>query len=255
MRRSAQGASPLCSFEKLMKSALPSFAVVAALACGFGCGPPDPPVGQRDGVDGAPTGMILRALPDPIDPGARYLIYLHNRFLETAADGDVHPRFGVYDFQAILEAFAERRFWVVAERRQPGADPAAWATRVSAQVHRLLAAGVPADRITVVGFSKGGAIAILACSEIADDRVNFVFVAACGDWIESVPGLEPRGRLLSIREASDGLADSCQPLFNRARAGAETREVELRLGGGHGAFFRPRDEWIEPVVAWAAGGR
>jgi hypothetical protein len=238
-----------------MKSVVPALAVVVALACGFGCRPAEPPVGERDRIDGEPTGMILQALPETIDPGARYLIYLHNRFLETAAEGDVHPTFGAYDFQAILAAFAERRFWVIAERREPGADPAAWATHVSAQVRRLQAAGVPAGRITVVGFSKGGAIAILACSEIADDRVNFVFIAACGDWIEAVSGLEPRGRLLSIREASDGLAGSCEPLFTRARAGAETSEVELRLGGGHGAFFRPRDEWIEPVVAWAAGGR
>lgn len=237
-----------------MASTLPALASAIGLAFGLGCGSPDRSHAELDRIDAAPTGRILQAVPDPIDPGARYLFYLHNRFLETAADGDLHPSFGVYDFQAILQSFAERRFWVVAERRAPGADPAVWAARVSGQVQRLMAAGVPAERITVVGFSKGGAIAILASSEIADDRVNFVLIAACGDWIESVPDLEPRGRLLSIREASDDLAGSCGPLFARTRPGAETHEVEVHLGGGHGAFFGPRDEWIEPAVAWAAGG-
>jgi dienelactone hydrolase len=193
-------------------------------------------------------------MPETIDPDARYLLYLHNRFLEDAAPGDRHPTFGMYEYQAILDALAERRFTVIAERREPAADPAEWASRVTHQVRSLEAAGVPPERISVVGFSKGGAIAVLASSELADDRVNFVFVAACGGWTASVADLEPHGRLLSIREASDDLADSCEPLFTRAAAASEAREIELHLGGGHGAFFRPRDEWIEPVVAWAGGG-
>lgn len=228
--------------------------LTAALAAGVGCGAPDRSAAQSAPVGIGPVGAVLHGLPDSIDTHARYLLYLHNRFLETASEGEAHPVFGDYEYRAILESFAERRLIVVAERREPDADPVAWAGHVTDQVHRLLGAGVPPANITVVGFSKGGAIAILASAEIADDEINFVFIAACGSWIESRPDLVAHGRLLSIREASDEMAGSCAPLFDRTSAGSETREIEIRLGGGHGAFFRPRGEWVDPVVAWATGG-
>lgn len=228
--------------------------LILAVALGAGCGSHGAPAADQVVGRVGPAGAIFRGLPATVDPDARYLLYLHNRFLEVAAPGDRHPTFGPYEYQAILDALAERRLAVIAEQREPDADPAEWANRVAHQIRSLEAAGVPPERISVVGFSKGGVIAILASSELADDRVNFVFIAACGGWTDSVPGLAPRGRMLSIREASDDSAGSCEPLLARAPAGSETREIELHLGGGHGAFFTPRDEWIEPVVAWAGGG-
>jgi hypothetical protein len=62
------------------------------------------------------------------------------------------------------------------------------------------------------------------------------------------------GRLLSIVEASDELGGTCRPLLDRAPAGSVTREIELELGDGHGAFFTPRDGWVEPTLEWALGG-
>jgi hypothetical protein len=199
------------------------------------------------------TGTVLQAFPADIDPANRYLIYLHNRFLESAEPGQVHPRFGSYEFEAILERLATDGLTVIGERRPDGADPRSYARRVADQVHALILAGVPPPAITVVGFSKGGAIAIFASSEIANDDVGFVILAACGPWIRAAAGLEPRGRLLSIREASDDLAGSCDVLFERASEGSDTLEIELTLGGGHGAFFRPHPEWVDPIVDWALG--
>ncbi len=208
---------------------------------------------QGTTVPDGPVGVIHGEFPDAVDPGARYLIYLHNRFAENTQPGDRHPIFGVYDFHGILEAFAEQRFIVIAEQREPQADPAVWATRVALQVKHLIDAGVPPENITVVGFSKGGAIAILSSSELADDRINFVFLAACGDWVDRVHGLEPRGRLLSIIEASDDMAGTCEQLFAKARDKAAHEEIEIQLGGGHGAFFAPEPEWTQPAMAWASG--
>jgi hypothetical protein len=226
-------------------------AAVAALVIAAACGPPAPPAAPAAPAT-APS-AVLRGLPETIDPGARYLIYLHNQFWETAAPGEAHPQFGSYDYEGILAAFAERGLTVIAERRGPGADPPVAADRVVRQVRELIAAGVPAPAITVVGFSKGGAIAILASSGLADDRVNVVVLAGCGRWLASRPDLVPHGRLLSIVEASDDLAGSCRPLFERAPPGSRTEEIELDLGGGHGAFFTPRQEWVDPVVEWALG--
>jgi hypothetical protein len=31
----------------------------------------------------------------------------------------------------------------------------------------------------------------------------------------------------------------------------ELKEIVINVGGGHGAFYRPRPEWIDPVVEWA----
>ena len=199
-------------------------------------------------------GEVAPAVPGVPEADRRYIIYLHNLWLENSGPDVPHPEFGEYEFDEILRALAEPGLTVIGEVRPRGADPHAAARRVADQVSTLLQAGVPAEHVTVAGFSKGGAIAILASAEIADDRLNFVFLAACGPWVESTPHLIPRGRLLSIRESSDEAAGSCGGLFARAPPATQSREIVLSLGGGHGAFFRPRPEWIEPVIRWATEG-
>jgi hypothetical protein len=182
------------------------------------------------------------------------MIYLHNLWLENQGPGVPHPEFGDYEYDGILSALAEPGLTVIGEVRQRGSDPHVAARRVADQVLTLLEAGVPPEHLTVVGFSKGGAIAILASALIADDSVNFVFIAACGSWLQSTPDLVSRGRLLSIREASDRAAGSCEILFARAPPSVVRDEIVLSLGGGHGAFFRPHPEWIRPVIRWATVG-
>lgn len=198
-----------------------------------------------------PRGEVLSTFPKAPDPDRRYIIYLHNLWLENQGPGVPHPIFGDYAFDEILLALAEPGITVIGEVRSQGTDPHAAARRVADQVANLQRAGVPAERITVVGFSKGGAIAILASAMIADDAVNFVFIAACGSWIDSTPSIVPRGRLLSIRESSDDMVGSCDRLFARAPPSTESDEIVVSLGGGHGAFFTPRPEWVRPVISWA----
>jgi dienelactone hydrolase len=121
---------------------------------------------------------------------------------------------------------------------------------VADQVRQLLAAGVPAERISVVGFSKGGAIATVASALLKDPRVTFVFLGACGDWVKGRDDLDVRGRILSIYEASDELGTSCEPLFAQASEPGEHREIRIDTGAAHGAFFRPRSEWLAPLFRW-----
>lgn len=197
------------------------------------------------------SGQIFAEVPDDIDPSARYLFYLHGRIIEEKGVRPTHPRFGVYEYQKIVERFADLGFVVISEVRPSGADVSTWAGRVGGQVRRLVFSGVPPEHITVVGFSKGGVIAIFASSALADDRLNFVFMGACGPWIKRQPDLVPRGRLLALRESSDELVGSCSELFARSGDGGERREVVSNLGGGHGAYYRPRPEWVGEVVEWA----
>jgi dienelactone hydrolase len=217
------------------------------IACGGDGGPP-----PQVTVPPETHAEVLSELPETPDPDRRYIIYLHNLWLENRGPGVPHPEFGDYEFEEILQALAEPGLTVIGEVRPRGADPHSTARRVADQVATLQNAGVPADQITVVGFSKGGAIAILASALIADDEVNFVFLAACGGWLESTPNLVPHGRLLSIRETSDEIVASCDGLFARVPPSTERHEITLSLGGGHGAFFRPHASWIQPVVRWAA---
>jgi hypothetical protein len=197
--------------------------------------------------------QISSDVPDDIDPAARHLIYLHGAIIERAGERPTHPRYGVYEYRKILEVFAARGFVVISEARPEGTDGMLYAATVVDEVRKLLAAGVPPDHITVVGFSKGGGIAIAASSMLANDDLNFVFMAACSPWLDARPEIVARGRLLSLRESSDDLVGSCQGLFERSPSPNDQLEVVLELGGGHGAFYRPWSKWVDLVVGWAGG--
>ena len=217
--------------------------VLAAIACG-----------TEDTAPTEATRRIFTDVPEAIDPTARFLIYLHGAIVERAGVRPTHPQFGIYEYEEILEIFAERGFVVISEARPDGTDGMLYAAAVAEQVRKLLAAGVRPEHITVVGFSKGGGIAIAASSMLANDDLNFVFIAACNPWLDSRPEIVARGRLLSLRESSDDLVSSCDVLFERSPSQHDYREVILELGGGHGAFYRPQQEWIDVVVEWANRG-
>ena len=198
----------------------------------------------------AQRGSILNDVPAQVRPGARYLIYLHGRIVEEQGRRPTDERFGIYEYQQILDSLAASGAEVISEQRPRGTDFRAFGAHVADQVRRLLAAGVPAERIAVVGFSKGGGIAIIASALLRDPRIPFVFLGSCGDWVEGRDDVDVRGRILSIYEASDELGTSCEPLFAQASEPGEHREIRIDTGGGHGAFFRPRAEWLAPLFHW-----
>ncbi len=231
-----------------MNRKLMTIVFIGGLFSAPACGAGDPPPAEA-------SPQISADVPAAIDLGARYLFYLHGAIIETQGVRPTHPRFGVYEYQEILEIFAGRGFVVISEARPAGTDGKVYAATVVDQVREILAAGVPPDHVTVVGFSKGGGIAIAASSMLANDDVNFVFMAACNPWLDSHPEIVARGRLLSLRESSDDLVGSCEGFFKRSPSPHDHVEIVLELGGGHGAFYRPRPEWVVPVVEWASGGR
>lgn len=184
---------------------------------------------------------------------ARHLIYLHARIMEDSGRQAVSPEFGPYRFNAILDSLRGAGFTVLAEQRPPSANSVQWAERVTRQVDSLIARGVAPSAITVMGFSKGGWIAILASARIRNPDVNYVFMAACGPWTNDNDSLQVTGRILSLYETSDTLGGSCQPMLARRGAGPPPVERSLSLGLGHGTFFVPREAWLRPAVDWARG--
>jgi dienelactone hydrolase len=201
----------------------------------------------------AQRGSILRSVPAQPRPDGQYIIYLHARIVEDLGTRPTDERIGVYAYQRILEALTSSGADVIAEQRPQGTDFREFGVRIADQVRDLLAAGVPAERIAVVGFSKGGAIAIIAAAQLADPRITFVLLGPCGDWLEEQDDVDVGGRILSIYERSDELGTSCQPLFARARAPGARLEIMIDTGEGHGAFYRPRPEWLEPAMRWIEG--
>jgi hypothetical protein len=183
----------------------------------------------------------------------RYMIYLHGRIVEDGGRLPTDSTFGVYLYDAILDSLRRGGFVVLSAQRPPKADSDSAATRVVAQVDSLLRLGVPPKDISVVGFSKGGWIAVLASSRLQNPAISFVFMGACGPWTNDSPDLHVAGRLLSLYERSDSLGVSCAPMLARRSPGSEARELALSLGLGHGTFFPPRTAWLEPVIAWAEG--
>jgi len=198
----------------------------------------------------AQGGAVYRELPKRLDPGKRYVLYLHGRIVEERGPRPTHERWGVYEYQQILETLAAAGLTVISEQRRSGTDMDRFAEHVAQQVRALVAGGVPAEHVTVIGFSKGGGIAIRTSALLKMDKVGFVFLASCGDGDFRGVDLDVRGRILSIYEASDEAGRSCAQLFAKSRSTGKRTEIRIQTGKEHGAFFRPRKEWVDPVVAW-----
>jgi len=196
--------------------------------------------------------LALLAAASRRQPAPRYLIYLHAKIVETQGRLPTDSTYGPYAYDAILDSLRGAGFTVLSDQRGPNANSDSAATRVVGQVDSLLRLGARPDQISVVGFSKGGWIAILASTRLQRPGISYVLMGACGPWAFG-PELHVSGRVLSLYETSDSLGVSCAPLFAHRSPGAITKEVALGLGLGHGTFFQPRAAWLEPTIAWARG--
>ncbi len=184
---------------------------------------------------------------------AETIFYLHGRIIEVEGVQPVHERFGLYDYLGTIEALRANGATVISEVRPADTNVVEYAGKVVEQIEDLIASGEPAGNVTVVGFSKGGAIYV--SSLLKSPEVNFVFLASCSGWISSVPELSVNGNILSIFEKSDTLAGSCKKLVRRNSEIGSFHEIKLSTGKGHGAFYLPRKAWIEPLLSWVEGDR
>jgi hypothetical protein len=208
----------------------------------------------------AAAALLVLAPVAGVDVGARHVIYLHGRIVqEQQSARPHHPEFGYYEIEQILAAFRNHGFIVSGEVRAKLASVSESADRVVDQVRRLLDSGVPPERITVVGASMGGGIAVLASARLQSPKLRFAVLGICFSKAEASVGrdggLRPAGRILAIREASDDLTNPC-PAW-KAEGGTQSRivvrEVVVNTGLRHGFLYRPLPEWLEPVVEWVEG--
>ncbi len=190
-----------------------------------------------------------------------HLIYLHGRIVQVEQSARPrHPRFGAYELDEIRATFRDRGFVVHSEIRPPSTLMSEGADRAVAQIRKLLAEGVPADHVTVLGASMGAGIATLASIRLDNPEVRFALLGACFSAtvraFRADEGKGPSGHVLSIREASDETTEPCPawtdgPGSGESGGSVAVQEKVLSTGLAHGFLYRPLPEWVEPVVAWA----
>lgn len=195
---------------------------------------------------------IYDDFPEVIHANESYVIYSHGRIVEGDDARPRHPELGIYDFPAVKEAlFRDAGFNLIADHRPKDTDAHAYARVLETWVRRLIAAGVEPTRITLVGFSKGGYLTAFAADRIRDARINTVLLATCLDGDVKGPApLRLSGTLLSIYETTD-TPGSCERLAQRSDL-TSFKEVAISTGKGHGAFYQPLPEWVQPLRQWLA---
>lgn len=187
------------------------------------------------------------------DQTAHYLFFLHNRWVEDHSLDVAHPDYGICEYEAIIDTFEENNFQVISEIRPSGIDVTAYARQVVIAIDSLLAQGVSPERITVVGTSKGGYIAMYVSSYLQNKDVNFVFIGCCveANLIE-LPAIQFCGRILSIYEESDIWGQSCRSMKDRSNLSVSAfKEIALQTGLRHGYLFKAMSAWMELVIEWA----
>ena len=195
--------------------------------------------------------QVYQQFPSRIHADQRYVIFLHGLIAEGSDPRPVHPENGVYDFPAIKKAlFDDGGFNLIAQQRPKDADIGTYAAMLERWVRQLLRAGVPASRITIVGFSRGSYITAVAADRLRETGIHTALLGSCsnGDVTTSGAPLVLGGDLLNIYETTDSVRE-CGVLATRSHL-TSFKEVAIATGKKHGAFFQPRPDWIDPLKAW-----
>ena len=198
------------------------------------------------------AGEIHSQTPSEVDPQASYVFYMHGFIVEGDNPKPVHPRWGEYDFPEIKTSLADLGDHLIAHHRIKGTDPIEFSQRLANDAQYLMDNGVAAKNISYIGFSRGGSIAILVSNLLKNIDINFAILAACSAQIENDQSLTLYGNVLSIREKSDNLVGSCEPIAQRSSNIVEFEEILISTNKEHGAFYRSRIEWLDPLKRWLA---
>jgi hypothetical protein len=197
----------------------------------------------------------LAAPPAAPKPDVRYVFYLHGAGVEQ------NPTKAKEDWRGIVRSLGGKGFVVITEQRGLNTNVRDYAKKVSDQAKDLMAKGVPPENITIMGYSKGGLIALSAAAWTQEPRINYVILAGCGtekrpEIHQAQAAAAPRykGRMLSIFDAADPEFGSCQPLFDAAGADVRGSERRIETGLGHQAFSMASALWFDPTVEFIGGG-
>lgn len=205
-------------------------------------------------VAGAAPGEIMTRLPSKPDPARSYLFYFHGGIVEGSNGRPVSEAYGPYEFGEILKRFARDGFVVISEIRVRGVDVNSYAEEISGMIHGLLAGGVPASRIAVVGASQGGIIAALVSTKVKEPEINYIIISGLFRDLNTIGDVGLHGRVLAIHDKADTHAFDPERYFKQSPALKESRQIITETGRGHGLVYRPLDEWYLPLREWIRAG-
>ncbi|MEJ5049404.1 alpha/beta hydrolase [Chryseobacterium culicis] len=183
----------------------------------------------------------------------QYIFFLHNKFLEDHSFGEKHPKYGVAEYETILNKLRAQNTVVISEKRKSDTDPSVYAEKVKKQIDSLMKKGIPAGKITVVGTSQGGYIAQYVSYYEKNPQLKFVFIGASfkDDSLEKDKNFRLYGRILSITEKSDDGHVRLSQEQRFIRSGIKDfKEIELNTGLNHGFLFKALNDWIVPTKDW-----
>ncbi|MFC3552448.1 hypothetical protein ACFOLC_15700 [Lysobacter cavernae] len=158
------------------------------------------------------------------------------------------------DHAAIVEAFGDQGF-DVSTHAYAGEDRRTYARRIAAEIKALMAQGVPAEEINVVGAGTGSAIATLASAAVGNAHVNYVLLGQCDPLLKHQYRFRMSGRVLGVRDDADTASHSCRPLWNESPRVSERQDLVLNTSYGADLFDAPRNEWLQPLLEWSGGGQ
>ncbi|OTG87133.1 alpha/beta hydrolase [Acinetobacter sp. ANC 4558] len=198
------------------------------------------------------AGKIYTEFPSQVDANQKYVFYSHGLILEGNIDTPINPKkpqWGMYDFPNVKEQLSDNAYNLIAYHRPKNTDKYEYAHKLKHDVEHLIRLGVKAENISLIGFSRGGEITLLASNALKNEKINYVILAACLGDIERDPNIKLYGRVLSIYETSDEVG-SCKTIQERSPRITSFTEKAITTNQQHGAFFRPNQIWIEPIKTW-----
>ena len=195
--------------------------------------------------------FIHQSIPEKMPIHSHYLFFMHGKIVEKKGIPATSKLYGDYQYQSMLNRFASNGFHVISETRSRGTDIYDYASKVAEQVEQLIDIGVPASNITISGFSKGGRITLVVSSLLKNKDINYVVLAGCRTSDIYKFNLKPSGRVLSLFDEDDDRFESCSEIFLEGQHNLQSKEIILNIGDGHGVFYSPITEWVEPMMKWA----
>jgi len=128
-------------------------------------------------------------------------------------------------------------------------NPKTFAIELANDVNRLINKGVNPENVSLVGFSRGGEITIMASNHLKSQKVKIALLASCPSFMKNNNNFEVYGDVYSIYETSD-MVGSCQFLNDQSKAITSFSEISISTGKEHGAFYRPMPEWVKHLKTW-----
>ena len=110
------------------------------------------------------------------------MFYLHGKIIEDKGVDGIHPDFGKYEYDKILDTLAKAGFVVISEARPKDTDSDLYANKVVSQIDSLLKAKVSPENITVVGASKSTLVdSVFAKFQVKEGYTGNIFYNESSD--------------------------------------------------------------------------